>query len=314
MKILSNMATVELSDPTTEIEFLNKYRYFHVQNLGDAEIKMSLLKDADTDGSISCLAGNAVSIPCESRNDKFYISGAGKINVIASDSATNPYRVAGKGGGVAPGPTPSPEVLDFLPRPEGIYGYWDYEHGVENTTWTDRVNGNILTCNTGSSFSIVDNSIKIIGGSNSTGTGVNLNLSKNDFFVIYFVLPLTNTTFICKDPKSTTVQLDNIEMRSASDSENLVGFRMRNGGLTQLKYNKTDSLIAAFIKTPLSLQIITKDKISSLYAPSSSIIVQDTFGLSYEKFMTSILLSTETNNIDHIQANLKALEDKYFPT
>lgn len=314
MKILSNMATVELSDSTTEIEFLNKYRYFHVQNLGDAEIKMSLLKDADTDGSISCLAGNAVSIPCESRNDKFYISGAGKINVIASDSATNPYRVAGKGGGgIAPGPTPSPEVLDFLPHPEGIYGYWDYEHGVENTTWTDMVNRNVLTCNLGGSFSVDGNTVKIIGNVNDKNIpGANLNLSKNEFFTLYLINQFTTYGQLnyCSGTANEDITLIGFNTRSVGSS---IRFTSSFSNYSVILDAPVDTLSSAIIRTPGTNQIVTNESLKE-YTVSTGYSVAEDFGLSFNAPVTAVLLSTETNNIDYIRANMKALEEKYFPT
>lgn len=95
----SDEALIVLNGNEEEIEFIHSHSFYHVQNLGTASIQISTTADiiGRDDGVIEIPAGGSATISSGKEN-KIYVFGSGKINVVASNSNNNPFRNPSKGG------------------------------------------------------------------------------------------------------------------------------------------------------------------------------------------------------------------------
>lgn len=101
--ITSNTKTLELTGEEVHVHFTAGFPYFWVRNDGSGTVLISLSPNISEgkDGVIEVLAGSSAGTMHgfnDTRND-FYISGSGKVQVMATHTPENPFRKAQKGGG-----------------------------------------------------------------------------------------------------------------------------------------------------------------------------------------------------------------------
>lgn len=120
----SDEAVITLSGGEKEIEFIHSHNFYHIQNLGTADIKISAAPKINgrDDGVIEIPAGGSATIS-SGKEDKIYIYGSGKINIAASDSGINPFRNPSKGGDSGGGGTGGVSTYAELPDKPGINGF-----------------------------------------------------------------------------------------------------------------------------------------------------------------------------------------------
>lgn len=97
--IQSNCATITLDGSEIGIKFEGNYRYIWVENNSGSEIKISRSPNINDqeDGYVTRPSGGSFGM--EVSNSTIYILGNGLTNVIGTNSDSNPFKVAGKGGG-----------------------------------------------------------------------------------------------------------------------------------------------------------------------------------------------------------------------
>lgn len=102
VQIKSNALATDLAGEEVQVRFASAYPYFWVRNDGGGTVLMSLSPGiaAGGDGVIEVLAGSSAGTMHgfnDTRNN-FYISGSGRVQIMATFTPENPFRNAGKGG------------------------------------------------------------------------------------------------------------------------------------------------------------------------------------------------------------------------
>lgn len=100
----SNVTTIELTGTEQEVRFSLKYPYFWCNNLSDTPVLMSKQSGIaeGADGVVIVPAGGTACTMHGYTDDVVYVSGTGKVQVMGTYSAFNPFKVApaaGSGGG-----------------------------------------------------------------------------------------------------------------------------------------------------------------------------------------------------------------------
>lgn len=104
VEITSNTKTLELTGGETELHFAAGYGYFWARNDGGGTVLMSLSPNIEEgkDGVIAIPAGGSAGTMhgfAASRN-KLYLLGTGKVQIMGTYSAHNPFKQARKGGDI----------------------------------------------------------------------------------------------------------------------------------------------------------------------------------------------------------------------
>lgn len=118
--VTKNSTTVTLTGEEQTVQFDRSYPYFWVQNLGDGDVLISMdsgIVDG-ADGVITVPTGGSCGTMHGCSADKLYLLGKGKVQVMGTGSAFNPFKAARKGGetgnlsmGIYHGATVSDEIL-----------------------------------------------------------------------------------------------------------------------------------------------------------------------------------------------------------
>ncbi|MCM1328848.1 MAG: hypothetical protein NC253_05340 [Ruminococcus sp.] len=99
--IKSNAKEIALTGEEVHVKFASAYPYFWVRNDGNGAVLMSLSPGISEggDGVVKVLAGSSAgTMHGNFAHDSLYLSGAGTVQVMATMSAHNPFKCAGKGG------------------------------------------------------------------------------------------------------------------------------------------------------------------------------------------------------------------------
>lgn len=99
--IETNAMEINLPDGETQVRFTAGYPYFWLRNDSSDTVLISLSPNIaeGKDGVISIPAGSSNGTMHGHRLNDLYISGSGKVMVMGTGSADNPFKSAGKGGG-----------------------------------------------------------------------------------------------------------------------------------------------------------------------------------------------------------------------
>lgn len=132
--------TINLTGEETKAELNRAYAFIEINNSSDGEILISkepgIVRGNDDVAILP--AKNIVTIGDAGSSTgikEIYISGKGEIQIIGKDFAEHCFKIPASGGGSDVDPT-----VDFLPYPEGIYGYWDFLSGMSEKVWTGKLN------------------------------------------------------------------------------------------------------------------------------------------------------------------------------
>lgn len=130
--------TIKLTGTETEIKFDKNYAFIEINNLSGNEILVSA-KPEIVRGNDDVIIVSAKTIVTMGDTGslgikKIYALGEGEIQLVGKNFAQHCFKLPASGDN-----SDVPDVLKFLPHPEGIYAYWDVENNVENFTWTDMV-------------------------------------------------------------------------------------------------------------------------------------------------------------------------------
>lgn len=100
--VTKNSTTITLTGEEQTVQFDRAYPYFWVHNLGDGDVSISM------DGGIVEGADGVITVPvggscCTMHNytanaDKLYLLGSGRVQVMGTGSALNPFKTSWKGG------------------------------------------------------------------------------------------------------------------------------------------------------------------------------------------------------------------------
>lgn len=100
--VTKNSTTITLTAGEEQtVQFDRPYPYYWVQNLGDKDVFISIdggIVDG-ADGVITVPAGGSCGTMHGYPADRLYLLGGGKVQVMGTGSAFNPFRLAKKGGG-----------------------------------------------------------------------------------------------------------------------------------------------------------------------------------------------------------------------
>ncbi len=101
-KITTNTKEITLTGEEIHVRFSSAQPYFWLRNDGSGTVLMSLSPNIEEggDGVISVLAGSSAGTMhgFEGTRSDLYILGSGKVQVMGTGSAHNPFRNACKGG------------------------------------------------------------------------------------------------------------------------------------------------------------------------------------------------------------------------
>ena len=101
--IETNAKSLELTGEEVHVHFTAGFPYFWLRNDGNDTVLISLSPNISEgkDGVISVLAGSSAGTMhgFNSTRQDMYISGSGKVQVMATHTPENPFRNARKGGG-----------------------------------------------------------------------------------------------------------------------------------------------------------------------------------------------------------------------
>lgn len=102
--VTKNSTTITLTGEEQTVQFDRSYPYFWVQNLGDSDVLISV------DGGIVDGADGVITVPAgascgtmhnyTANADRLYLLGSGKVQVMGTGSAFNPFNLARRGGDV----------------------------------------------------------------------------------------------------------------------------------------------------------------------------------------------------------------------
>ena len=100
--VTKNSTTITLTGTEQTVQFDRAYPYFWVQNLGDSDVSISIDSGivAGADGVITVPAGGSCGTMHGYTADRLYLLGKGKVQVMGTGSAFNPFKAARKGGDV----------------------------------------------------------------------------------------------------------------------------------------------------------------------------------------------------------------------
>lgn len=99
--VTKNSTTITLTGTEQTVQFDRPYPYFWVQNLGDNDVSISIDSGIveGADGVITVPAGGSCCTMHGYPADRLYLLGKGKVQVMGTGSAFNPFKLAKKGGG-----------------------------------------------------------------------------------------------------------------------------------------------------------------------------------------------------------------------
>ena len=98
-------ASIVLDGGECEVIFGSRYNVFAVKSDSEVTVALESGKSKGDDGVMVCPAGESIMYPHMRGLDRCYITGAGNVQIFASNIAVNPFKKFGKGGDVKPTPT-----------------------------------------------------------------------------------------------------------------------------------------------------------------------------------------------------------------
>lgn len=100
MIVNSNCISFALSGSEVEVKFVDSFSYMWVENLGSSTIKISRSPNIESQDSGVIQRPPKSSVGMQVTDSTIYISGdSGTINVMGTNSAENPFKITGEGGG-----------------------------------------------------------------------------------------------------------------------------------------------------------------------------------------------------------------------
>lgn len=121
MVIDTNAISLELNGSEIQLEFVGSYSYIWVENIGSSTISVSRTPDIANQESGFIQRPPKSSVGIQVSNSTIYVSGTGIINVMATNSAENPFKIVGEGGGGSgPGGTTNYNDLNNKPKIGGV--------------------------------------------------------------------------------------------------------------------------------------------------------------------------------------------------
>ncbi|MBP1560713.1 MAG: hypothetical protein J6C96_05640, partial [Oscillospiraceae bacterium] len=99
--VKTNTQTITLDGTEQEVQFNRNYPYFWAQNQSDGDVLISINSGIaeGKDGVIVIPAGGSSGTMHGYDRDRFYLLGTGKVQVMGTYSAHNPFWQGKKGGG-----------------------------------------------------------------------------------------------------------------------------------------------------------------------------------------------------------------------
>ena len=309
--------TITLTGEETKIEFDKNYAFIEINNLSKNEILVStkpeIVRGNDDVIIVSAKTIATVGDTGYAGIKEIYASGEGEIQLIAKNYAEHCFKLPASGEN---SDEPTPEVLDFLPHPEGIYAFWDWEHGVTSGTWTDRVNGTVLEAINENNF-VVKNSCAQLENKNSDNVyDAKLPIKNLNEATIYIVL---NNLFDGKylaDNNGQYIRLGDgynkyfYYKKSGEADRNFWDFPkqdIENGLIFIMRISQTNYNFSLLYNT------IDYDTNTSNPLPRTAFEFSGDFGLCDTLPIKALLISSDISNVDNTKENAKALLDKYFP-
>lgn len=98
--VTKNSTTITLTGTEQTVQFDRSYPYFWVQNLGDNDVFISVDGGivGGADGVITVPAGGSCGTMHGYPADRLYLLGSGKVQIMGTGSAFNPFKTSWKGG------------------------------------------------------------------------------------------------------------------------------------------------------------------------------------------------------------------------
>ena len=302
--------TVSLTGDETKIEFDKCYSFIEINNTGSSEIlisaKAGIVRGND---DVIILAPKQIVTVGDAGSPgikEIYISGNGEIQLIGKNFAEHSFKLPASGGN---SDDPA-EVLKFLPHPEGIYAYWDWQNGVENFTWTDMINNTKLNAINNTNF-VVENNWIYLNGGNADQINAELPIKDLNSVVVYFVYCAGVRTRLLSSSTNDYVYVD-------AGSPGLPVYIYLDNELLQNRKITTasDYSCGSFINAATTIRLFTTSYYGNRTIEDFGTVdytFRDILGISDRNIKyKAILLSDDISNVDNIKENIRALEQHYF--
>lgn len=91
-------AQVTLDGGECEVVFDSRYNFFSVEADNDVVVSLKSGKTADDDGVMICKGGGAIKYDHMKSLDRVYVTGSGKVQVVASNTSVENFKKARRGG------------------------------------------------------------------------------------------------------------------------------------------------------------------------------------------------------------------------
>ena len=172
-------ASITLDGSECEVIFGSKYNVFAVKSDSEVTVALESGKSKGDDGVMVCPAGESIMYPHMRRIDRCYITGAGNVQIFASNTAVNPFKGRSKGGD---------DRAALLPHSDGLTAYFDYRKFAFSNGWM-AVTGNLLI-----STLLAVNDDGSVRPAVSNGVGVPVLLPLTSEFTAYIIFKYVNST------------------------------------------------------------------------------------------------------------------------
>ena len=302
--------TIKLTGEETKIEFDSAHAFVEINNLSSSEILISTRPGiVRGDNDVIILNGKTIVTIGETsscRIKTIYASGSGEIQLIGKNFAEHCFKLPASGDSSDVKP-----VLDFLPHPEGIYAYWDWEYGVTNTSWTDMTNNNVIKCENENTFGYNGDYLCL----NKSGLDVNLNIKDTDNVLIYHVIKLTGAG----NGGTSRILSDNNVFTEMHNFGTAVFYTLFENGSEQLHLSCSNEGMTANSVAVFAIQN-TMDA-TSLYSFQKDIFITTSGGKKFfasdiymygsQYYYKAILLSNGNIFDNVIKDNMAAIYNKY---
>ena len=313
--------TIELTGEEIKVELERPYIFVEINNKNDSEILASINPNiVRGNDNVLIIKANStgtlgdVGFP---KIKEIYLSGSGKIEIIAKDFVTSTVNIYAKGGGISPTP-PSPDVLKFLPYPEDFIAYYDQDNGLSSNKWENMLGGDPIVSLDGFSFVKDGSGVYLPNSSNNKNAAQLIKGTKKSPLVIYT---------ICRFNSYGNASRSIFQGDTPSDDNEYLKDMCFYGNTTSASFTVDTSFTSRKVQMPsisspvdytngfTAAIIFNENQIcltfnNELETANSNVIINNLYLCSNARFK-AILISTNSVDLEHIKENVAALKEKY---
>lgn len=341
--------TIELTGEEIKVELERPYIFVEINNANNneeilASVNPDIVRGNDNVLIIKANSAGTLGDVGFPKIKEIYLSGSGKIEIIAKDFVTSSVNIYAKGGGISPTP-PSPDVLKFLPHPEGINYYWDHTYGVDDTSWKDCLADKVIAAEADRSFVVENNSVYLTprGTLNEKAAALNNYANSPNMVKYYLYTPMIAwTSSISAVPLKELISETQYAYETQYNYKNKPAYAFfyvpSSTSLNQRTQTNYENVIGKanlnqIVDSVFAFAIVNNSKTFDIYTTIRPItgleenpdlgkpihatidanidIVHNSIEFNSGFGFKAFLIGEETTNVDHINENLLALVNHY---